>query len=335
MSSFFINKPNGYSISIQKGLSAVRSFRSGLSYGTGTREENLARLKAEIDSSDAIVIGAGAGLSTSAGLTYSGERFQRYFFDFIERFGIPDMYSGGFWPFPDKETRWAWWARHIYFNRYIDPPKPVYNELLALVKDKDYFVITTNVDHQFQRAGFDKSRLFYTQGDYGLFQDAQGRGGRTWDNEDWVILAMEAQGFEQDENGVFQPPAGKTLSMRLPRDMVPADPESGLAVAMNLRADDSFVEDAGWRRASASYAAFLREHEKEHVLFWEMGVGANTPVIIKYPFWAMTEENPKAVYACMNRSEAVCPLPIKARSICLNGDIGGNLEELALIGSAT
>lgn len=335
MSSFFINKPNGYSISIQKGLSAVRSFRSGLSYGTGTMEENLARLKAEIDSSDAIVIGAGAGLSTSAGLTYSGERFQRYFFDFIERFGIPDMYSGGFWPFPDKETRWAWWARHIYFNRYIDPPKPVYNELLALVEDKDYFVITTNVDHQFQRAGFDKSRLFYTQGDYGLFQDAQGRGGRTWDNEDWVMLAMEAQGFMRDGNGIFQVPEERKISMRLPHDMIPTDPKTGRPVAMNLRADDTFVEDAGWHSASANYAAFLKAHEGQHVLFLELGVGANTPVIIKYPFWAMTEENPKAVYACMNRSEAVCPLPIKARSICLNGDIGGNLEELALIGSAT
>ena len=183
MSSFFINKPNGYSISIQKGLSAVRSFRSGLSYGTGTREENLARLKAEIDSADAIVIGAGAGLSTSAGLTYSGERFQKYFFDFIESFGIPDMYSGGFWPFPDKETRWAWWARHIYFNRYIDPPKPVYNELLALVKGRDYFVLTTNVDHCFQRAGFDRQRLFYTQGDYGLWQCSKPCHQATYDNE--------------------------------------------------------------------------------------------------------------------------------------------------------
>ena len=328
MSSFFINKPNGYSISIQKGLSAVRSFQSGLSYGTGTREENLARLKAEINSADAIVIGAGAGLSTSAGLTYSGERFQKYFFDFIESFGIPDMYSGGFWPFPDKETRWAWWARHIYFNRYIDPPKPVYNELLALVKDKDYFVITTNVDHQFQRAGFDKSRLFYTQGDYGLFQDAQGRVGQTWDNEDWVILAMEAQGFVRDENGVFQVPVDRRISMRLPHDLIPTDPKTGLAVAMNLRADDTFVEDAGWYSASANYAAFLMAHESQHILYLELGVGSNTPVIIKYPFWAMTAENPKAVYACLNCSEAVCPKSIETQSICIDGDTGEVINQL-------
>ena len=172
-------RDNGYQTTIQKGLSAVRGFRSGLSYGTGSREENIARLKQELETADAVVIGAGAGLSTSAGLTYSGERFEKYFFDFIERFAIPDIYSGGFWPFPDEETRWAWWARHIYFNRYIDAPKPVYKDLLALVRDKNYFVITTNVDHQFQRAGFDKARLFYTQGDYGLFQRADGRGGRT------------------------------------------------------------------------------------------------------------------------------------------------------------
>ena len=191
MNSNYRNKENGYTDTIRMGLSAVRGFRSGLSYGTGSREENFRRLKREIETADAIVIGAGAGLSTAAGFTYSGERFEKYFFDFIERFGIPDMYSGGFWPFPDEETRWAWWARHIYFNRYIAAPKSAYQDLLSMVKGKDYFVITTNVDHQFQRAGFDKARLFYTQGDYGLFQRADGRGGKTWDNEDWVMPAME------------------------------------------------------------------------------------------------------------------------------------------------
>ncbi|MBQ3276999.1 MAG: hypothetical protein IJH47_08120 [Oscillospiraceae bacterium] len=328
MNGIFNNRANGYSESIRRGLSAVRSFGCSMSSGTGSREENLSRLKQELETADAIVIGAGAGLSSSAGLTYSGERFRWYFFDFIERFGFPDMYSGGFWPFPDNETRWAWWARHIYFNRYIDPPKPVYNELLALVKDKDYFVITTNVDHQFQRAGFDKSRLFYTQGDYGLFQDAQGRGSRTWDNEDWVMLAMEAQGFVRDENGVFQVPKDRRISMRLPHDLIPTDPKTGLAVAMNLRADDTFVEDAGWYSASANYAAFLMAHESQHILYLELGVGSNTPVIIKYPFWAMTADNSKAVYACLNYSEAVCPKVIEDRSICIGGDIGEVLKRL-------
>ncbi len=328
MSRIFDNMPDGYSDSIRKGLSAVRSFGRSLCAGTGSREDNVARLRRELDTADAIVIGAGAGLSASAGLTYSGERFEKYFFDFIDRFGITDMYSGGFYPFPDNETRWAWWARHIYYNRFIDPPKPVYADLLALVKDKEYFVITTNVDHQFQRAGFDKSRLFYTQGDYGLFQDAQGRGGRTWDNAAWVMLAMEAQGFRRDETGAFRVPEDRGLSMRIPHDLIPTDPQTGRAAAMNLRADDSFVEDAGWHRASAAYAAFLEQHKGRHILFLELGVGGNTPVIIKYPFWAMTAENPAAVYACLNRSEAVCPRVIEDRSVCIDGDLGEVLKRL-------
>jgi NAD-dependent SIR2 family protein deacetylase len=325
MNSFY---SNGYQKTIRKGLSAVLTFRSGFSVGAGEREEQIARLKCELGTADAIVIGAGAGLSTSAGLTYSGERFERYFGDFAARFGIQDIYSGGFYPFPDEETQWAWWARHIYYNRYIDPPKDVYGKLLSLVDGKDYFVITTNVDHQFQRAGFDKNRLFYTQGDYGLFQSASPRIRKTYDNEEWVMLAMEAQGFERDEHGVFQlPPDGK-VSMRIPHDLLPRCPDDGGKVVMNLRSDDSFVEDEGWHAASAAYAKFLREHEGQHILFLELGVGGNTPVIIKYPFWAMTAENPKAVYACLNYNEAVCPKQIEKQSICIDGDTGDVLTRL-------
>lgn len=318
---------NGYQDTIRMGIAAVRELGNGIGYGDGSREENLARLKQELETADAVVIGAGSGLSTAAGFTYGGERFERYFFDFHDRFGITDMYSGGFYPFPDDETRWAWWARHIYYNRYIDDPKPVYSDLLELVQGKEYFVITTNVDHRFQRAGFDKARLFYTQGDYGLFQDARGIRNVTWDNESWVMRAMEAEGFVRDENGVFQVPEDRSISLRLPSELIPSAPEGG-AVAMNLRADDTFVEDALWHAASRSYAAFLRAHENDHVLLLELGVGLNTPVIIKYPFWAMTAENPKAVYACLNRSQAVCPRQIRSRSICVDGDIG---EALALL----
>ncbi len=320
MNSFYNNRPNGYMETIRKGLSAVRSFGSDVSFGRGTREEQIGRLQREIETADAIVIGAGAGLSTAAGLTYSGERFKKYFGDYAVRFGISDIYSGGFYPFPDDETRWAWWARHIYFNRYIDAPKPVYRQLLELVKSKDYFVITTNVDHQFQRAGFDKKRLFYTQGDYGLFQTLDGRNGKTYDNEAWVMKAMEAQGFVKDEMGVFRVPEGGMLSLTIPTEMIPKCPDDGSDVTMNLRADDSFCEDAGWDRASAAYAEFLHEHEDMHVLYLEIGVGANTPVIIKYPFWAMTKENPKAVYACLNHNEAFCPRQIESQSICIDGD---------------
>ena len=319
---FYREMPNGYEESIRKGMSAVRYFSRSMSYGKGSRDEQIARLKIEIETADAIVIGAGAGLSTSAGFTYSGERFDKYFFDFAKRFGIRDIYSGGFYPFPDDETRWAWWARHIYYNRYIDAPKPVYQELHELVKDKDYFVITTNVDHQFQKAGFDKKRLFYTQGDYGLFQSVDGHIQKTYDNEEWVMKAMDAQGFVKDDAGVFQVPDDKGITMRIPTEMIPKCPDDGSDVTMNLRADDSFVEDEGWHRASAAYSDFLRRHEKLHVLYLELGVGANTPVIVKYPFWQMTMANDRAVYACLNYGEAFCPGEIEDRSICIDGDIG-------------
>ena len=285
------------------------------------------KLRSELDSADAVVIGAGAGLSTAAGLTYSGERFEKYFGDFAARFGITDMYSGGFYPFPDEETRWAWWSRHIYYNRYIDPPKPVYQNLLGLVRDKDYFVITTNVDHQFQRAGFDKKRLFYTQGDYGLFQSVDPKIKETFDNEQWVMEAMEAQGFIRDDDGIFQIPENGDVSMRIPSSLIPSAPD-GSPVTMNLRSDDTFVEDEGWHKAAEAYTTYLAEHEGKHVLFLELGVGGNTPVIIKYPFWRMTFDNKKAVYACINHSEAFCPKEIEDRSICIDGDIAEIFEEL-------
>ena len=321
-------QPDGYRETIQKGMSAVRFFSRSMSYGKGSRAEQIERLKKEIDTADAIVIGAGAGLSTSAGFTYSGERFDKYFFDFAKRFGIRDMYSGGFYPFPDDETRWAWWARHIYYNRYIDAPKPVYQELYKLVKDKDYFVITTNVDHMFQKAGFDKKRLFYTQGDYGLFQSVNSDIRETIDNEDWVMKAMEAQGFVRDEAGVFQVPENGNLSMSIPTELIPKCEIDGSDVVMNLRSDDSFLEDKLWAAASAAYSDFLRRHENLHVLYLELGVGANTPVIVKYPFWQMTMANDSAVYACLNYGEAFCPGEIEDRSICIDGDIGEVLKKL-------
>ena len=287
---------------------------------------NESLLKNEIQNAEAIVIGAGSGLSTSAGLSYSGERFEKYFFDFEKKYGIKDIYSGGFYPFHDSEIKWAWWARHIYFNRYVEPPKPVYKDLLSLVKDKNYFVITTNVDHQFQRAGFDKKRLFYTQGDYGLFQSVNPELQKTYDNEAWVMKAMEAQGFIRDENGVFCVPDNKKIAMQIPPSLIPKCPDDNSDVMPNLRVDSSFVEDEGWHAASRAYYNFLEENKNKHVLFLELGVGKNTPMIIKYPFWRMTKLNEKAVYACINYAEAFCPADIEDRSICIAGDIGEILK---------
>lgn len=271
----------------------------------------IPKLKTALDEADAVVIGAGAGLSTSAGFTYDGERFHKYFADFEAKNGFHDMYSGGFYPYATPEEHWAYWSRYILINRYTDAPKPVYEELFRLVKDRDYFVITTNVDHCFQKAGFDKKRLFYTQGDYGLFQCSEPCCQETWDNEA-VIRQMVA---EQKD-------------MKIPSALIPRCPHCGKPLTMNLRSDDRFVEDEGWHEAAGRYANFLRTREGQKILFLELGVGYNTPVIIKYPFWQMTAQNPEATYACLNLSEAVSPREISHRAICLDGDIGQRLEEL-------
>lgn len=269
------------------------------------------KLRAALDEADALVIGAGAGLSTSAGFTYDGERFRKYFADFEAKYGFHDMYSGGFYPYATPEEHWAYWSRYILINRYTDAPKPVYENLLRLVRDKDYFVITTNVDHCFQKAGFDKKRLFYTQGDYGLFQCSEPCCRETWDNEA-VIRQMVA---EQKD-------------MKIPSALVPRCPHCGKPLTMNLRADDSFVEDEGWHEAAGRYANFLRTREGQKILFLELGVGYNTPVIIKYPFWQMTAKNPRATYACINRGEVFCPAEIADRAVCIDGDIGDILARI-------
>ncbi len=324
----YYSKKDGYRETIQQGLVGARTFVKDISAGNVPKEESFKLLRKELENAEAIVVGAGAGLSTSAGLTYSGERFKKYFFDFAEKYGISDMYSGGFYPFLNSETKWAWWARHIYYNRYIEPPKPVYKELLSVVKDKEYFVITTNVDHQFQRAGFEKDRLFYTQGDYGLFQSVNPQIQRTYDNEEWIIQAMEAQGFIKDENGVFRVPDNREISMEIPTRMIPKCPDDGSDMTMNLRSDSYFVEDDGWHRASDAYYNFLKKYENTNILYLELGVGANTPAIIKYPFWHMTMLNKKSVYVCINYGEAFCPTEIEDRSICIDGDIGTILNDI-------
>ena len=323
-----IEQPNGYRDSIERGMAAVRYFSSGVSYGKGTVEENIKKLKVEIDNADAIVIGAGAGMSTASGFVYTGQRFDKYFFDFSKKYGFIDMYSGGFYPYPNQEIFWAYWARYIYINRYMDTPKDTYQKLYELVNDKDYFVITTNVDHCFQKAGFDKKRLFYTQGDYGLFQSVNPDIRQTFDNEEWVMKAMEAQGFLKNSEGIFEVPEDEAIKMEIPTELIPKCPVDGSPVTTNLRADDSFVEDDGWHRASAAYSDFLRRHEKLHVLYLELGVGSNTPVIIKYPFWQMTMANPKALYACLNYGESYCPMDIETQSICIDGDIDEILDML-------
>ena len=271
----------------------------------------MERLKAALQDCDAVVIGAGAGLSTAAGFTYTGERFEQHFSDFAQKYGIRDMYSGGFYPFPTQEEFWAYWSRYIYINRYQDAPKPVYDDLLKLVQDKDYFVITTNVDHCFQKAGFDKKRLFYTQGDYGLFQCSEPCCQETFENE-----AMIREMVTRQED------------MKIPTELLPVCPHCGKPLTMNLRSDDKFVEDEGWHRAAERYENFLRTRAGQKILFLELGVGYNTPVIIKYPFWQMTAKNPNAIYACINQGQAVCPQEIERQTICIDADIDTVLHKI-------
>ena len=295
---------------------------------TGRYSDEIQKLKQALFDADAVLIGAGAGLSASAGFVYSGERFERWFSDFGQKYGFSDMYSGGFYPYGTQEEFWAYWSRYIWVNRYMDAPKPVYGRLLELVKDKDYFVLTTNVDHCFQKAGFEKERLFYTQGDYGLFQCSEPCHDKTYDNYGAVRAMVLAQGWEIGPDNALIRPEGVTLKMAVPTELLPVCPVCGKPMTMNLRSDDRFVEDEGWMLDSGRYSDFLQRWQSGRVLYLELGVGYNTPVIIKYPFWRLTARNPMATYACINYGEAVCPKELGKQAVCIDGDVGEVLQAL-------
>jgi NAD-dependent SIR2 family protein deacetylase len=270
-------------------------------------EEFLTRvqkLSNAFQQADYVLIGAGAGLSTAAGMSYTGERFEKYFSDFARKYGFSDMYSGGFAPFESDEEFWAYWSRYILVNRFECPVGQLYCDLLKLVENKNYFVLTTNVDHQFQRAGFDKKRMFYTQGDYGLWQCSLPCHKQTYDNEQTVRQMFERQ---QD--------------MRVPSELLPKCPKCGRPMHMNLRSDNTFVEDKGWHVAARRYQDFVEKAIKGKTLYLELGVGGNTPGIIKYPFWRMTNHNQQATYVCVNKGEAYLPEQIASRSIAFDEGI--------------
>ena len=291
-------------------------------------ENGIERLRAALNQAETVLVGAGAGLSTSAGFVYNGERFHTYFEDFHEKYHFRDMYSGGFYPYDTPQERWGFWSRNIYINRYMNPPKPVYDDLFRLVKDKDYFVITTNVDHCFQKAGFDKRRLFYTQGDYGLWQCSKPCHSMTYDNAETVRKMVKAQGFIIEENGDLTVPEETTLKTSIPTELLPRCPRCGRPMSMNLRADETFVEDDGWRVHARLYSDFLDEHRSSKTVFLDLGIGVNTPTIIKVPFMRMVADWPDATYACLNYGEAFTPVEILNKSICINDDIGNVLRQL-------
>lgn len=265
---------------------------------------SLDKFRELLDATDSVVIGAGSGLSTSAGLTYSGPRFTENFADFIKKYGYNHMYSAAFHHYESPEEHWAYWSRHIYHNRYAPVSKNTYDVLLNLVGKKDYFVITTNVDHLFQRHGFDKTRLFYTQGDYGLWQCAKPCHDSTYDNHDTVMEMYQAQ-----------------VDMKVPSHLIPVCPNCGGPLSMNLRADSTFVEDAGWHSALARYQSYLDQQKCKKVLYLDLGIGGNTPSIIKYPFWNLTYQNKQASYVCVNLGEANVPKEIATQSLSFDQDI--------------
>lgn len=272
---------------------------------TGTFSSSVRELARRIDAADAVLVGAGAGLSMACGpeFAYDGERFDRLFGDFARRYQFHDMYSGGFYPYGTLEEKWAFWSRYVWHNRYACPVGQPYLNLLGIVADKDHFVLTTNVDHQFQRAGFDGQRLFYTQGDYGLFQCSVPCHEGTYDNRDAIAAMVERQD-----------------GLRVPSELVPHCPVCGEPMDMNLRADDTFVQDEGWHRACDRYVAWRNAHEEGRVVYLELGVGGNTPAIVKYPFWRMVAQNPRAFYVQVNQGEVVAPTEIADRTLLLDED---------------
>lgn len=272
--------------------------------------EEIEQIREAFEWAEAIVIGAGAGISAAAGLCYDGPRFKEKFGDFIRRYGMKDMYTAGFYPFKTQEEKWAYWSRHIYYNRYDQPAGKAYLELYNLVKDREYFVLTTNVDHQFLLAGFSDRRIFATQGDYGLFQCARACHKKLYGNEAQVRAMMALQ---QD--------------CRIPTQLVPRCPVCGGYMEVNLRCDGFFVEDEAWNRAARRYEEFLVRNQEKRVLFLELGVGFNTPGIIKYPFWQMTRQFESARYICVNL-QACVPKEIADRSLCVSADIGRVLGAL-------
>lgn len=287
---------------------------------TGGSSDKTALIREKIQQADAVVIGAGAGLSTAAGFTYSGERFEKYFADFGEKYGFSDMYSGGFYDYNTLEEYWAYWSRYIYVNRYMDPPTDLYKQLFQLVENKDYFVLTTNVDHCFQKAGFDKNRMFYTQGDYGLFQCSKPCHHGTYDNEEIVKKMVVSQGY-RIEAGKLTVPEGTQIRRTVPTELVPRCPKCGRPMSMNLRADNTFVQDAGWEDAAKRYEKFMENHRGQNVVFLELGVGYNTPGIIKYNFWQYAHNWRNAFYVCINKGDAYVPREIENKAVGINADL--------------
>ena len=250
----------------------------------GNYRERIDRAREALSRAGFIVIGGGAGLSEAAGLHYSGSRFEENFADFKGRYGMTDMYTAGFYPFGTQEEKWAYWSRHILLNRWAPPALPLYKALYALVRDKNYFVLTTNVDGQFEKAGFDPARIFAVQGDYGQIQCAKGCHDKLYGDE---TLVREMAAEQKD--------------CRIPSRLVPKCPVCGGEMEVHVRKDGNFVQDKAWYEAADRYDKFIAGAAGKRTVFLEAGVGYNTPAIIRFPFERMVCRNDRASLIRINR----------------------------------
>jgi len=276
-------------------------------------EEQINRAAEYINEAEVVLIGAGSGLSAAAGLTYSGERFQENFKEFIKKYGVKDMYSAGFYPFPSEEERWGYWSKHVDMNRITPPALPLFQKLFGLVKAKIYFVITTNVDHQFHKAGFDETKIFATQGDYGYIQCARACHKKTYNA---LKLFDQMNRIRKD--------------CKVPSYIVPKCPVCGGSMAMHLRCDQYFVEDESWHKSADAYGKFLSAHLKgKKVVLLELGVGFNTPTIIRFPFEKMIHDYCNLTMIRLNLDEAFVPESFEKRIVGINDDIVKSLSSIS------
>ena len=284
-------------------------------------EDQIDRAAKNIRNTDCVIIGAGAGASTAAGIQYGGKRFTDNFAEFIKKYGeyyMTDMYAAGFYPYPSEEAKWGYWSKHALMNRFDPPALPLYTELYDLVKNKEYFVLTTNVDHQFYKAGFDEKRIFATQGDYGKIQCQKACHPKTYDAKDLFRKMDKAR-----------------RDCLIPSELVPKCPVCGGNMAMNLRCDNYFVEDEAWHEAADRYAGFLEQNKDKKVVLLELGVGFNTPIIIRFPFEKMVRENSSYSLIRMNMDEAVVPESFGKRAIGIGGDMAKAITDIRGAGIMT
>ena len=275
--------------------------------------EKINETKELIKNADYILIGAGAGLSTSAGIEYTGKRFKDNFSEFIKKYNFTDMYTSGFYDFETEEEKWAYWAKHMHINNIGAEATKLYKDILKLIKNKEYFVITTNVDDQFYKSGFDENKIFAIQGSYRYIQCSQACHNKVYDATE-IVKEM----------------ISKTKDCKIPTELVPICPVCGEVMETNLRKDSYFVQDDRWYIQNKRYEEFLTKAKNKELLLIELGVGFNTPGIIRFPFEQMVYQTDNWKLVRLNKDNCETILNIENRYIPLQNNIS-EIIQLMLI----